>query len=64
MEKKDIPFVVDINIEMWKKTYKKIINEEIFLMREKNRENSINIMKEKLENKENFYKVVYITSIR
>lgn len=62
MEKIDIPFVVDINIEMWKKTYKEIINEEIFLMREKNRENSINIMKEKLENKENFYKVVYINN--
>lgn len=60
MEKIDIPFVVDINIEMWKKTYKGIMSEEIFLMREKNRENSMNIIKEKLENKENFYKVVSI----
>ncbi len=38
MEKIDIPLVVDINIEMWKKTYKEIMSEEIFLMREKNRE--------------------------
>ena len=56
----DMSFIVDINIEMWRKTYKDIMKEEIFLMREKNRENSIIIMKEKLLSKEYFYKVVSI----
>lgn len=60
MDIMDISFVVDINIQMWRKTYKEIINEEVFVMREKNREISINIIKEKLESKDNFYKVVSI----
>lgn len=53
----DVPSVVDINIEMWKKTYSGIMDEEIFIMRDKNKENNIRIMREKICKNDCCYKV-------